>query len=83
MTEETLRKTIVECLGRVVPQVSRGRVDPAVTFHDQFGIDSLDFLNFALELEKELGIEIPEEDYPKLSTLASCESFVRSVTAVD
>jgi acyl carrier protein len=39
---------------------------------DQIDIDSVDFLNFVIGLHKELGIEIPDADVPKLATLQSC-----------
>jgi acyl carrier protein len=43
-----------------------------VSFRDQLDIDSMDFLNFVIALHKELRIEIPEVDYPKLATLKGC-----------
>lgn len=39
---------------------------------DRLGIDSMDYLNFVIGLHKELNVEIPEADYPKLATLKGC-----------
>jgi acyl carrier protein len=39
----------------------------------------MDFLNFVIALHKELHIEIPERDYPKLSTLQSCTEYLTSL----
>ena len=35
----------------------------------------MDFLNFVIALHKELRVEIPEKDYPKLSTLDGCVGY--------
>jgi len=39
-------------------------------------LDSMDFLDIVMELRKRYGIEIPEEDYPKLATLNSCVDYL-------
>jgi hypothetical protein len=36
----------------------------------------MDFLNFAIGLSKELGVEVPEADYPKVASLNGCVEFV-------
>jgi acyl carrier protein len=41
-------------------------------------IDSVDFLNFVIGLHKELGIEIPDADVPKLATLQSSIGYLMS-----
>lgn len=39
-------------------------------------LDSMDFLDIVMELRKQHGIEVPEEDYPKLASLASCGEYL-------
>ena len=56
-----------------------GALDPDVDFRDQFELDSVDYLNLVLELEKRLGIHVPEVDYPRLSCLAGCLGYLRAV----
>jgi acyl carrier protein len=41
-------------------------------------LDSVDFLNFVIGLHKELGIEIPDADAPKLASLNSCIGYLVS-----
>ncbi len=38
----------------------------------------MDFLNFVIGLHKELGVNIPEADYPKLATLDGCVEYLQS-----
>jgi hypothetical protein len=69
---EDLRRHVLRALAEVAPDVDLGGLRPGVVFRDQIEIDSLDFLNFVLALEKRLGVRIPEADYPRLSTLDGC-----------
>ena len=41
-------------------------------------IDSMDFLNFVLALHARFGIDIPEADYPRLSTLDGAVAYIAS-----
>jgi acyl carrier protein len=36
----------------------------------------MDFLDIVMELRKQYGVEVKEEDYPKLATLQSCVEFL-------
>ena len=69
MKDEDLRRTVLDVLTEVAPEVDRETVEPETNFRDQFDFDSMDFLKFAIGLQKATGIEIPETDYPRLSNL--------------
>ncbi len=51
------------------PNVDTSAHDPAKRFRDQFDFDSIDHPNFIMALQKALGIEIMELDYPQLAGL--------------
>lgn len=76
MTREEIRKKVLAALLEVAPEVAVGALDDKSSFRDQFEIDSVDFLNFVLTLEKRLEIKVPELDYPKLSSLDGCLSYL-------
>lgn len=80
MNEENLISKILESLVEVAPEISPDEINPSVNFRDQFEIDSIDYLNFILTLEKKLNIKIPDLDYPKLSSQAGCISYLSSNT---
>lgn len=42
----------------------------------------MNFLNVVIGLHKELHVEIPEKDYPKLSTLRGCMEYLTSLQGV-
>ena len=45
-------------------------------FREQADLDSMDFMNFVVGLGKDLGLEIPEADFPQLSTLDGCVAYL-------
>ncbi len=77
MQEQELRTLILETLVEVAPEVDIDMLEPRKSFRDQFEIDSVDFLNFILNLEKVLDKKIPEVDYPKLSSLEGCLIYLK------
>jgi len=54
-------------------------LDAEVLFRDQFEMDSLDFLNFVLALEKEHGVKIPEVRYPRCASLAGAAAVLKDL----
>ena len=69
MTTDELRAAVFESLRHVAPEATPGTLDPDLDFRDQLDIDSMDYLNFVLGLNQLTGVEVPERDYPKLSSV--------------
>ena len=46
-------------------------VDPAVDLREQIHLDSMDILNLMIAVHEATGVEIPEADYAKMSTLTT------------
>ena len=78
MTEPELIATIKTALFSVAPELEDEEIDPTLPFRDQFDIDSMDFLNFIIALHDSTGVDIPEADYPKLSTMDGSYSYLIS-----
>lgn len=78
-TARDIESAVKESLGEVAPEIDPESLDPAVNFREQFEFDSIDYLNFALGLEERLDVEIPETDYPKLSSIDGCVRYLRSI----
>ena len=79
MDENGLRQQIIESLTKTAPDIDQNALDPGINFRDQFEVDSVDYLSFMLDLEKRLGIRIPEVDYPKLSSMRGCLAYLQPV----
>lgn len=76
MTRDELTSTVVDVLMRVAPEIDPASLQARVSFRDQLDLDSMDFLNFMVGLHERLGIDIPEVDYPRLSSLDDAVDYL-------
>lgn len=76
MNESEIRAAILRILGQVAPEAVLDAVKSDVPLQDQFDIDSMDFLNFVSGIAQEIGVEVPERDYPKIMTLDACVAYL-------
>jgi acyl carrier protein len=81
MSPNDIRAVVKDELGRIAPEVEFEGIDVTLDLREQIDIDSMDFLNLITGLHTRLGIEIPEADYPKLSTLEGVISYLAAATA--
>ena len=64
---------IVEKLG-----VDASEAVPTASFTNDLGADSLDTVELIMEFEKEFGIQIPDEDAEKITTVGDAISYIES-----
>ena len=76
MTREEIGQTIINIIKDIVPDEDCSSLDADKRLRDQLELDSMDFLDIVMELRKKYGVEVPEEDYPKLATLNSCIDYL-------
>lgn len=76
MTDTELKQTVLRLLSNIAPEADLSQIVPNSSFRDQLDLDSMDFFNFVLAVDKELHIDIPERDYPKLSSLNGCIEYL-------
>ena len=76
MTKDEIRETVLRILGQIAPEADLSQIKTNLRIRDQLDIDSMDLLNFVIGLHKELGVDIPETDYPKLATLDGCIDYL-------
>ena len=62
---------IVDQLG-----VDSDQVKPEASFTDDLGADSLDIVELVMAFEEEFGIEIPDEESEKISTVADATNYI-------
>ena len=74
--QDKITEIIVEQLG-VKPE----EVIPEASFVDDLGADSLDTVELVMALEEEFGIEIPDEDAEKLTTVGDAIKYIDEKTA--
>lgn len=69
MNEAQLKETLLDNLQKVAPEADLDDLEPDENIQEALEIDSYDFLMFLISLDESLGIEVPEADYDKVTTL--------------
>ena len=69
MTDEDIKKIIFTELATVAPEADPASLAPTANVRETLDIDSYDFLQFLIALSEKLGVEVPEKDYAKFTTL--------------
>ena len=80
MNTTDIRSLLARLLRRIAPEVDLSGLDDATLLQEQLDLDSMDFLNLVTGLHDELGIDVPERDYPKLATIGGFVDYVASAT---
>ena len=76
MRRDEIRAAVLHALASVAPEADLSTLAADVDVRDQLDIDSVDFLNVLVAIHDALGVDIPEVDYPKLSTLDTCVDYL-------
>ncbi len=76
MTRDEIRAAVLRALASVAPEADLSTLAANVDLREQLDIDSVDFLNVLVAIHDALGVDIPEVDYPKLSTLEACVAYL-------
>lgn len=77
MKEDEIKKTLFQLLKKIAPETEPSELKLDENIRETLNIDSFDALQFIVALDEKLGIEIPEQDYGKTSTLKSLLSYIK------
>ncbi|MBN3040005.1 MAG: acyl carrier protein [Candidatus Omnitrophica bacterium] len=69
--DDKVKDIISEQLG-----VKKDEIKPESSFIDDLGADSLDTVEVVMALEEEFGIEIPDEDAEKITTVGEATKYI-------
>ena len=71
MTPADIRDVILDILSDIAPDEDLSQLKDDVAFRDQLELDSMDFLDIVMELRKRYRVQVPEEDYGQLASMAT------------
>ena len=72
-TFEKVKKIVCDKLG-----VDESKVTETASFVNDLGADSLDVVEFVMEVEKEFNITIPDEEATKLTTVGDAVKYIEA-----
>lgn len=76
MTPPEIREEVLDILSDIAPDTDLSQLDDAQSFREQLELDSMDFLDIVMELRKRHRIQIPEEDYSHLASMATTVAYL-------
>ena len=76
VSQDRVKQIIAEQLG-----VKKEEVTDNAKFVDDLGADSLDTVELVMALEEEFGIEIPDEDAEKMTTVGEAIKYIDTKSA--
>jgi acyl carrier protein len=76
VTREELRAAVLGALAKVAPELDPASIAPDKRLRDQVDLDSVDFLNFLVELHNATGVDVPDAHYAQVQTLDECIAYL-------
>lgn len=76
MTGTEARQLVVEALAEIAPDVDPDTLDPAANLQRAADLDSMDMLGLLETVAGKAGIEIPDRDYGRLSSLDDLVTYL-------
>jgi acyl carrier protein len=76
MTGDEIRNAVIQALSRIAPEIDPQALPADAALRQDLDLDSMDFLNFVIALHDSLGVDVPEHDYPQLTTLSGAVDYL-------
>jgi len=77
VTDDQIKALILDQLRNIAPEADADQIDPAVDLREQIDLDSMDILNLMIAIHEATGVDIPEADYPQMSSLSAAIAYLR------
>lgn len=76
MNSGQIKQVILDILERIAPDEDLSDLEDQAPFREQMELDSMDFLDIVMELRKQYRVQIPEEDYVHLASMATTVNYL-------
>lgn len=76
MTREEIRKGLVDMFQELFPDTNFSDINDHLLLADQFGFDSMDFLDILMGLKENFRYDVPEADIAELKTMESSLNYL-------
>jgi acyl carrier protein len=75
MDREHILKLLLQALTDIAPEVEPSSLDAAKPLRRQVDLDSADWLNFLVAVHEKIGVDIPDADAARLTTLDQLTAY--------
>ncbi len=76
MNESEIIARLRTILSDIAPDLDAAAIGPDDDLRNDVGLDSMDFLNFVIAAHKQLGVDVPEADYGKITSLMKFARYI-------
>lgn len=76
MTEEEIYNKITDMIADRF-EIDRDKITKDLNFQNDLDADSIDFVEFVMDLEDTFGAEIPDEEAEKLQTVGEAVTYIK------
>jgi acyl carrier protein len=81
MIRTKIEERVLAALGAVVPAAKSVEIDPTALIRNQVDIDSMDFLEFVLAIERRFAVRVPPASYPLFATVETAVECLEQLLA--
>lgn len=81
MSADEVKALYLRELHKIAPEIDLNKIDPAIDLREQIDLDSMDILNLAVAIHEATGVDIPEADYPQMTSVNGCIAYLESRTS--
>lgn len=75
-----LTSTILDAITTIAPDLEGEDIGLDADLQDDLGLDSMDSLNLVAAIRERTGVEIPDQDVPRLRTVAAIAAYLAERT---
>ncbi|MGE0133775.1 MAG: acyl carrier protein [Dehalococcoidia bacterium] len=73
---DSIRPEVERVLRELRPEADLATLPADADLREELDLDSMDFLNFVIGVHEATGVDIPEADYARVSTLETCLDYL-------
>jgi acyl carrier protein len=78
VSDDELKALVLRELGNIAPEIELNQIDTASNLREQVDLDSMDMLNLLIAIHTATGVDIPEADYAKMTSVDDAVAYLRS-----
>lgn len=81
MNTSEINDGVISALSEIAPEIEPGELQSSEPLRDQVDLDSMDWLNFLIEISRKFGVDIPESEYVNMRTIDNIVEYLAQSVA--